>query len=189
MPINNPSFIDPSAINPINNGRLIFTSQQEVVSDGIELREDGSWGLPNECSHMMTLTKQGVFNCEGPSGFHQIPVEQYMTKGTNIYVFSLVNMNPQAYQAWCMIVASRLGKVPYDFLQIIGQAIGLDFLHMPGTDDCSEEGVREMKGLAPYMPQTYQDLVKSLSNQINPQQGINACFSNPSIINFDGLWS
>ena len=93
-----PPFIDPTKIDPINNGRLIFTSQPDIISDGIELREDGSWGLTNEVSHMMTLTKPNFFNCEDPNGFHQIPVEQYMTKGTNIYVFSLLSMNPRAYQ-------------------------------------------------------------------------------------------
>ena len=184
-----PPFIDPSKIDPLNNGRIILTSQPEVVSDAIELREDGSWGLPNEVSHCMTLTKQGVFNCEDPSGFHQIPVTNYMTKGTNIYVFSFVNMNPAAYQAWCMVVASRLGKVPYDFLQILGQAIGLDFLHMPSTDDCAEEGIKEMKGFAPFMPEADKALINSFGNQDNPQQVINVCLSNPSVIHFDGLWS
>ena len=184
-----PPFIDPSKIDPLNNGRIILTSQPEVVSDAIELREDGSWGLPNEVSHCMTLTKAGFFNCEDPSGFHQIPVTNYMTKGTNIYVFSFVNMNPAAYQAWCMVVASRLGKVPYDFLQILGQAIGLDFLHIPATDDCSEECVREMKGFAPFMPEADKTLINSFGNQDNPQQVINVCLSNPSVIHFDGLWS
>lgn len=184
-----PPFIDLNAIDPTNNGRLIFTSQSESVSDGIEFREDGSWGLPNEVSHMMTLTKPGLFNCEDPSGFHQVPVTSYMVPGTKIYVFSFVGMNPQAMQAWNIIVAARLGKVPYDFLQILGQAVGLDFLHMPGTDDCSEEGVREMKVVAPFLGAHTCQLIDTLSNQINPQQGINFCLNNPTIINFDGMWS
>lgn len=184
-----PPFIDPTTIDPTNNPRVIFTSQPEIVSDAIELREDGTWGGTDDCSHMMTLTKPGFFNCEDPSGFSQILVTAYMTPGTKIYVFSFIGMTPQAYQAWCMIVASRLGKVPYDFLQIMGQAIGLDFLHMPGTEDCSEEGVREMKGISPYMPKPYQSLVNGLSNQSNPQQVINACLGNPLVVNFDGVWN
>ena len=185
-----PPFIDPSKLDIINNGRLIFTSQPNIISDGIELREDGSWGLPNEVSHMMTLTKPGFFNCEAPpQGFHQIPVQNYMTKGTNIYVFSFVNMNPQAYEAWCTIVNARLGKEGYDFLQILGQAIGLDFLHMPGDEDCSEEGVYEMKGVAPYLGAHNCQIIDMLSNQANPQQAINFCLQNPTIINFDGMWS
>ena len=184
-----PPFIDPITINPVNNGRIILTSQPDVVSDGIELREDGSWGLPDEVSHCMTLTKTGFFNCEDPNGFHQVPVQNYMTKGTNIYVFSFVNMNPKAYETWCTIVTARLGKEGYDFLQIFGQAVGLDFLHMPGDEDCSEEGVYEMKGFAPYMPAPDKDLIDSMSNQFNPQQVMNVCLNNPKIIHFDGVWS
>lgn len=181
-------FIDIEKINPINNGRLIFTSQMDVVSDGIELREDGSWGLTNEVSHMMTMTFPGIFNCQDPSGFNELPVKAYMTPGTKIYVFSFLNMTPEAYQAWCLIVKERLGKQGYDWLQIAGQALGLDFLHMPGTEDCSEEGVREMKGMEKYLSASTQDFIDCLSNQSNPQQVINSCFKNTSIINFDGMW-
>lgn len=184
-----PKFIDPQLINPINNGRLIFTSQPDAVSDGIELRENGSWGLNDEVSHMMTMTFPGLFNCQDPGGFHEIPVKSYMTPGTRIYVFSFVDLTPTAYQAWCLIVKERLGKQGYDWLQIAGQALGLDFLHMPGTEDCSEEGIREMKGIAPYLSIPGAQLVNELSNQCNPQQVINTCLNNPSIINFDGMWN
>src|SRR5665213_1318263 len=175
-----PQFINPLIIDPSNNGRIVLTSQSEVVSDTIELREDGSWGLPDEVSHCMTLTDPGMFNCQDPSGFHQIPVKNYMTPGTKIYVFSFIGMNPKAMQAWNLIVNESLGKQGYDWLQIMGQSfwpIPLDFLHMPGTQDCSEEGVREMKGFAPYMPESTQALINSLSNQSNPQQVINACLN------------
>lgn len=181
-------FTDPTTINPINNPRLIFTSQPDEVSDGIELREDGSWGNTDEVSHMMTMTLPELFNCQDPGGFHQIPVKDYMTSGTKIYIFSFVAMTPQAYQAMCLIVSERLGKQGYDWLQIMGQAIGLDFLHMPGTEDCSEEGIREMKGISPYLSLPAKNLIDSLSNQSNPQQVINACLNNPAIINFDGMW-
>ena len=184
-----PLFIDPSIIDPTNNGRIIFTSQSEAVSDGIELREDGSWVLNDEVSHMMTMTISKMFNCQDPGGFQRIPVSQYMVPGTRIYVFSFIGITPQAMQAWNLIVNERLGKQGYDWLQIAGQAIGLDFLHMPGTEDCSEEGVREMKGISPYLQKPTQIFVNSLNNQDNPQQVFNACMNNPQIINFDGLWS
>ena len=187
-----PPFIDPTTIDPTNNGRIIFTSQSEVVSDGIELREDGSWGLNDEVSHAMTLTVPGMFNCQDPAGFQHIPVKQYMTPGTKIYVFSFVDINPQAMQAWNLIVNERLGKQGYDWLQILGEAafpIPLSFLHMPGTEDCSEENVREMKGIAPFMPGRTQNLINSIGNQDTPQILMNVCLNNPTIINFDGLWS
>ena len=124
--------INPNTINPINNGKLVFTSQQTIVSDAIELSEDGSWGLNLEVSHMMTLTQPGLFNCQSPDGFHQIPISTYMVPGTTIIFIDFVGMNTRAYQAWGMVINERLGKQGYDWLQIIGQAVGLDFLHMPG---------------------------------------------------------
>lgn len=172
------NYVNPNTINPINNAKLVFTSQDNIVSDVIELREDGSWGINMDVSHMMTMTLPGLFNCQNPSGFHQIPVSKYMTNGTRIVFIDFVNMNPQAYQAMCMIVNERLGKQGYDWLQIVGQAMGLDFLHMPGTEDCSEEGVREMKGIAPYLPQSDQQLIDSLPNRMTPQQVLQVCLNN-----------
>lgn len=181
--------IDLTKINPINNPRLIFTSQPGIISDGIELSEDGSWGNTDEVSHMMTMTIPNTFNCQDFGGFQHIPVNKYMTPGTKIYCFSFKDMTPQAYQAMCLIISEKLGKQGYDWLQIAGQALGLDFLHMPGTEDCSEEGIREMKGIAPFLSLPTKNLIDSLSNQSNPQQVINFCLNNPAIINFDGMWS
>lgn len=180
---------NPNLINPINNPKLVFTSQHEFVSNAIELREDGNWGVNGDVSHMMTMTLPGLFNCQDPNGFHQIPIADYMIKGTSIVFIDIANMTPQAYQAMCMVVNQKLGKQGYDWLQIVGQAIGLDFLHMPGTEDCSEEGVREMKGIVPYMPDNFKSLVKSWSNQLNPQQVLRSCLNNQEIFPYLGICS
>lgn len=169
---------DPNLINPINSPKLVFTSQDNIVSDAIELREDGSWGLNLEVSHMMTMTEHGLFNCQAFGGFNKVPVSKYMVKGTTIVFIDFVNMTPQAYLAMCLIISERIGKQGYDWLQIVGQVMGLDFLHMPGTEDCSEEGVREMKGLAPFLPQGDKQIIDSLSNQSTPQQVLLACLNN-----------
>lgn len=172
---------NPNEINPINNPLLAFTSQDNEVSDIIELGEDGSWGLNGEVSHMMTVTLPGLFNCQSPAGFQQIPMKNYMTKGTRIIFINFVNMTPEAYHAMTLIIAERLGKQGYDWLQIVGQALHLDFLHMPGTEDCSEEGVREMKGIAPFLP-TYDNVtINGLGNQSNPQQVLKFCLDYPKI--------
>lgn len=184
-----PKFIDIEKINPINDGRLIFTSQKNIFSDVIEFSEDGEWGLLNDVSHMMTLTFPGLFNCQDPGGFQEIPVKSYMTAGTRIYVFSFKSITPSAYQAWCLIVKERLGKQGYDWLQIAGQALDLDFLHMPGTEDCSEEGIRELKGISPYLDGSTKILIDSLAYQSTPQQIMNICLNSPAIFNFDGMWS
>lgn len=176
------TILNPNLINPINNPKLVFVSSNSIISDLIELREDGSWGINGEVSHMMTMTEHGLFNCMEmglPGGFVQVPVSAYMTKGTKIIFIDFVNMTPQAYQAMCLIVSERLGKQGYDWLQIVGQAIGLDFLHMPGTEDCSEEGVREMKGIAPYLGSHDCQIIDSLYNQDNPQSVLKFCLNNP----------
>jgi len=188
---------NPNLINPINNPKLVFTSQDNLVSDLIELREDGSWGINGEVSHMMTMTEHGLFNCQDPGGFHQIPISTYMTKGTRIVFIDFVNMNPAAYTAMCLIVSERLGKQGYDWLQIVGQAtdwfpiIGrtLSFLHMPGTEDCSEEGVREMKGIAPFLPSLDTDFLNTIPSQSNPQQVLNLCLENPFVFNPFGIYT
>jgi len=179
---------DPRLLNPINNPKLVFTSQSEIVSDLIELREDGSWGVSNEVSHMMTMTIHGLFNCQDPGGFHQIPVNGYMIPGTTMIFIEFMNMTPQAYLSMCLVVNERLGKQGYDWLQIIGQAMGLDFLHMPGTEDCSEEGVREMKGIAPYLPIDDNRLIDHMPNQMNPQQVLELCLNNPNIFSQLGIY-
>lgn len=178
---------NPNTINPIDNPKLVFTSQDDMVSDIIELREDGSWGINGEVSHMMTMTLPGLFNCQSPAGFNQVSVNSYMTKGTRIVFFDFVNMNPRAYQAMCMIVNERLGKQGYDWLQIVGQAMGLDFLHMPGTEDCSEEGVREMKGVAPFLGSHDCGIIDSLYNQDNPQGVLQFCLNNPFVFSSFGM--
>lgn len=180
--------MNPNLINPINNPLLVFTSQSDIISDLIELREDGSWGINGEVSHMMTMTEHGLFNCQDSSGFSQIPVSRYMTAGTRIVFIDFVNMTEQAYQAMCLVISERLGKQGYDWLQIVGQAIGLDFLHMPGTEDCSEEGVREMKGVAPYLSPFDKNLINAIPNQMNPQQVLQLCLNNPSTFSTFGIY-
>ena len=181
--------IDPSLIDTANNPRLIFTSQPKIVSDVIEAGEGDVIGQPFTVSHMMTMTLPGLFNCMSPLGFKQVPVTSYMTKGSKIYVFSFVNITPQACNAMRLLVEQKLGKQDYDWLQIWGRAVNLDFLHMPGCEDCSEEGVREMKGMAPYLSGSDDlSIINSLDNQSDPQDVIDFCLNNCAVINFDGAW-
>ena len=178
----------PNLINPIDNPKLVFTSQNNIVSDLIEIDEDGNWGINMDVSHMMTMTIAGFFNSQSPAGFNQVPVTAYMTPGTKIVIIDFVNMTPQAYHAMCLVVNERLGKQGYDWLQIIGQAIGLDFLHMPGTEDCSEEGVREMKGTAPYLLKD-KDLIDSIPNQSTPQEVLTTCLKNSASFGVSGIYT
>jgi len=180
---------NPNLLNPINNPFLVFTSEPGIVTDLIELREDGSWMVGNDVSHMMTMTEHGLFNCQSPSGFNQVPVSSYTNKGSKIIFVQFANMNPQAYQAMCLIISEKLGKQGYDWLQIVGQAIGLDFLHMPGTEDCSEEGVREIKGIAPFLGQHNCQIIDCIGNQSNPQQVLQFCLNNASVFIPAGIYT
>ena len=74
-------------------------------------------------------------------------------------------------------------------MQIVGQAIGLDFLYMPGTEDCSEEGVREMKGIAPFLGSHDCQIIETLDNQSNPQKVFNFCFNNNDVFSNFGISS
>jgi|SRR5208282_4105266 len=184
--------IDPLSLNPVNNPYWVFTSQAELVSDIIELREDGTFNQEFDISHQMTMVLPRIFNCQDPAGFRYVPVSNYMVKGTKIFFFSFKNITPEAYEAMYNAVVTKMARPfwqrSYDWLQIVGQAVGLKWLHFPGTDDCSEESLRETKIMSPYLPGADNLMIQSLSNQSNPQDCINFALKNMGIFNFEGVW-
>jgi hypothetical protein len=188
-----PPVINPPDVDPTDSPKIILASQKgNIVSDLIEISEDGIPNRPFEADHAMSQTVKGLFNCQemvlGPS-FTQVPVSKYMVLGTTLYYFDFVDTNPQFAMAFANAVNSKLGKEWYDFPQILGRALKiLPFLHLPGAEDCSEEDTREMKSACSLLPKYDCNLITLENNQATPQDLLNFCLGNPAVFNFIGIY-
>lgn len=150
------------------------------------------WRTSGDYDHVMISITKGKFICQDFSGYHEIPMENYLKKGNRLKFFSLVNITPSAIITLNHSINDRLKlswwKKCYDWLGIIGQALGQEWIHTPGLEYCSEDVVRKLKNISPYLPQQDQTVISNIGNQWNPEQLEIYCQSHPETFKEYGKW-
>ena len=104
----------------------------------------------------------------------------------------LVNSNPSFVDAFRASVLAKLNgpwyRKTYNWLQIVGQAIGLPWLSFPGLDDCSQDVIYHLKAAAKYLPNVDNTVIQGIPNNFNPEQWAAIQFNNPSVFKRAYSW-
>lgn len=160
---------DPRTIPQTDMPLIVFS---DVTHDWIGFLI--KWRTAGDFDHAMWATVKGQFVVQDFSGYHEKPMDVYLKNGNRLKFMSLVNITPVAINILDASIDARL-KQPwyrkaYDYLGIVGQALGMPWLHMPGLDYCSEDVILHLKHMAPGLPIADQTVIANIGNQWNPEQ-------------------
>lgn len=142
--------------------------------------------------HAQLSKDQGRFVRQDFTGFHDIPMEDYLIPGGQLYFVELVNSNPEFVAAFRASVEARL-QAPfwekgYDYVGIFGQAIGVPWIHTPGLRFCSVDVIRHLVNACPKLPKEDQLIINNIPPESNPEGFGEIIVSNPKTFNIKYAW-
>lgn len=181
---------DPRVLDPTNNPFIVLANQQgDFVSDAIDFRTDLDGYHPVDhamaCIHPGKFCSQGLFYAE-------VPMENYMIKGSWLAFVQLVNNNQNFNIAFHHAVEAHLALPPwrrfYNFVEIFGQAVGNPAISFPGLFDCSMIDVSVLQQAADYLPSLDYKMISAMSKFLNPEQLWKIICDNPDIFNIYGIY-
>lgn len=171
---------DPREILQKDMPLIVMSNQgNTLIGAIINLRTDGLY------DHAMLSVNQGKFVCQSFTGYREIPMDQYLVKGSELKFVKMINGNDSFNAAFKDSVLARLRlpwyKKLYDFLGIFGQAIGQDWIHTPGLEYCSVDVIRHLKNAASGLPATDKELILSIPPETSPQGLDDIISKNPKV--------
>ena len=165
---------DPRLLLQFQEPFIVLCNQNDLIAKAIDWRTDIKGIKPFD--HAMLSINTGKFACQSMGIFNaykEIPMSDYMTKGTTLGFVQLVNSSPDFISAFNKSVQKRLTSpwwvTQYDYLGIFGQAIGVPWIHTPGLEYCSVDVLRHLVNACPYLPKSDQLVINAIPREINPE--------------------
>lgn len=165
-----------------------------LISEGIDFRTNIKGIAPQ--SHAMLSINPGKFVAQNMSifnGYKEVPMEDYMVKGGVLTCVTLVNNNPAFSAAFAKSVQKRLTapwwQTQYDYLGIVGQAVGQPWIHTPGLRYCSVDVIRHLVNACPNLPKPDQLLINSINPESNPEVFYEDTLEESKTFNQYGNWN
>lgn len=173
---------DPRSI-PLSESPLLclVNRKNDLASEIIDWRTD-ILGISPKSHAMLTIAPQ-KFVSQGFTNYTVIPMSDYMKPGIVIDFVQMVNSNADFVKSFSNSVQKRLLAPPwqkwYDWLGILGQAIGQDWIHTPGLEYCSVDVIRHLVNACPYLPKADQAVINGIPRETNPEALWKIMLDNP----------
>lgn len=151
------------------------------------------WKTKSNFDHCMQSINAGKFITQDFGGYHEVPMDGYLKKGGTLKFIKITNANEIFNIAFRSAILNRLAqpwyKKTYDYFNIIGRAIGMPWLHLPGTYDCSEISLAIVKPLCSYLNIVDAGIINGIPNNASPDDIDEAVKNNPTVFTVVGEWS
>jgi hypothetical protein len=168
---------DPRTVDPTLSPKFISKSGVDFWSEAIEWRI-GMW------NHSMLMRKKGLVVWQGWQIVEK-PIDLYMKHGVRLDMFSLVDINQNAIDLMNNYINSRMSgpwmSQTYDWLGILGQAIGQTWIHLPGHDYCSVFELHCLRAMVPALSANSSKVIMAQSVESNPQDMHDMYVKNPDV--------
>lgn len=130
------------------------------------------WRTKGMYNHVMTMIGGNSVASQGLSTFKLMPLEEYKIRGNRLK-FVGVKLSQDGKKAVLDSINMKLEKSKikkrYDYLGIVGQALGLRWLNNPWTDICSEDVVNHLKQAIPHEDEKTKKALESIYNHGSPE--------------------
>jgi len=160
--------MDPHKIPKKDLPLIVFSDHTSgLIQTIIKIRTKGFY------NHVMWMHKDGVFASQG-NKYSRIKVSKYMKKGNRLKFISINGLSNHLKKILIHSVEVKL-KQPwyttlYDWVGIVGQAIGLRRMNIPGLEYCSEDVPYHLRALLPYdLPKKLRKFIKNLPTHGSPE--------------------
>jgi hypothetical protein len=151
------------------------------------------WRTKSNYDHCMQAINPGKFITQDFGGYHEIPMDKYLKQGGQLKFIKITNATETFNIAFRSAILNRLAqpwyKKIYDFGNIIGRAIGLPWIRLPGTYDCSEISLFTVKQLTQYLKPIDAGCIALIPNNASPDDIDMAVKNNPTIFTVVGVWA
>lgn len=172
---------DPRIIPQSEEPLIVLANQTNSwIGQAIDWRTDIKGIAPMD--HAMLSINEGKFVTQGLT-YAEVPMSNYLITGSQLTFVQLVNSSPDFIKAFSKSVQKRLMSPPwhkwYDFLGIVGQAIGAPWIHTPGLEYCSVDVIRHLVNACPYLPKEDQMVINAIPRETNPEVFYDIILKNP----------
>ena len=180
---------DPNDIPTSEAPLIVFSDHTSgLIEWAIKMRTKG------EYNHIMLFLEQGYFVSQGNT-YSVTPMERYMKKGNRLLFVKIKGLTVQQKQRFKESVDRKLSlpwhKKLYDWVGILGQAIGFKNLNINGLNYCSEDVRLHLFQLIPYLTEEQSETVKAISEfqaHGSPQDHREVVKKYPNVFELVYLW-
>lgn len=191
-PIN---IIDPRLIPQTDDPTIVFYNNiYSEIGWLIDTRTNIKGIPPTE--HAMLSRTMGKFVVQDMkifNAYNELPMDRYLIKGSSLAFVQLVNSNLDFIKAFNDSINSRLSSpwwiTQYDYLGILGQAIGIPWIHTPGLRYCSVDVIRHLVNACPKLPKEDQLVINNIQPETNPELLRKITIDNPSVFKLKYLYN
>lgn len=181
--------MDPHKIPPADLPLIVFSDcTSGLIEFIIKFRTKGAY------NHVMWMHKPGLLASQGNT-YSEAPFARYMKKNSRLKFVEVIGLTEQDRSAIQKSIALKLArpwwKKRYDWLGIIGQAIGITWINTPWLDYCSEDAPQHLKTWAekwldPSDPRSIAML--AIPRHASPQQLSDYFQNKPEFFRLYGKW-
>lgn len=178
---------DPREILSNNMPLIVFSDHTSgLIEWAIKMRTKGLY------NHVMLAMSKGKFVSQGNT-YSEVGMERYMSKRNRLLFVEVLGLTNEQKQQWYKSVSERL-RLPwwrkgYDWLGILGQAIGIKKLQLNGLNYCSQDIYVHLHAIT---LNNNQPDIKRVFEQLDPngspQDHHNVFSKNPGVFRFFGIW-
>ena len=131
------------------------------------------WRTKSWCEHSMLSINPGKFVWESASNWYgEGKMDSYLVPNNKLVFYQLVNCTPETTSALRQYVYNRINSPwwnkMYDYVGILGEALGTPKIHTPGLEYCSVDDIHALKTIAPTLPHADQLIINSIPDEENP---------------------
>lgn len=189
------NIIDPRILIPsLGPWIVLYNNTTDLIAQEIDWRTNIKGIDPVDHAMLSIVTDEFVWESMTLwDAYKKGPMDIFMTDGGSLKFVCLVNSNPDFKDAFTKSVQQRLAhpgiENSYDYLGIIGQAIGQSWIHTPGLEYCSVDVIRHLVNACPYLPKADQLIINNIPPETNPEGLWQIILNNPSIFAVYGQWT
>lgn len=168
-------WINPKKIDWKDLPLIVFSDHSYgLIQWAIKVRTQGNY------NHVMIMIEPDYFSSQGLR-FERVPIEKYLLKNNRLKFWKIKDLTSEERKTIEQRIIRKLRapwwKVNYDFLGIIGQAVGVTWLNIPWKQYCSESVINDIK-----------DIVHVPDKHLAPEQ-LNEIFKIHSRMEVFGRWA
>lgn len=144
-----------------------------------------------QVNHAMWAHKPGYFASQGGT-YSEVKMERYLKKGNRLYFVELKDFTLPQRQAILNSINEKLRlpwvKKRYDYLGLVGQAMGFKWINTPWLEYCSEDQPQHLKKKINNFSEEMQPIIRDIPYHAHPQQLMDYYKQYPKLFNLFGYW-
>ena len=168
--VKNIKLIHPQDIDIKDLPMLVFSDKtsRDFISTIIKLRHKNS-----TVNHVMWLYSPDKFASQNNT-YALVDTAQYMREGNRLLFFELIGFTPIQKRIILKSIERKLAlpwyKKAYDYVGILGQALGIKWINISGLNYCSESVISDIKKAADAGSEEISKIIDGIGRHMYPDE-------------------